>query len=134
LDDRPLEFWDLDEWRETVTPWPEAVKKAIGGNLRILQHGEMPASHCKTLQGFSIPLLELWHRSGQRVVCTVAYTDLVGLVHVLDAFMKDSKEGKKMRKSDAERIEKRAKALKHRMDDLKQSMAGSAAPGRKIVH
>ena len=39
---------------------------------------------------------------------------------MLDAFVKDSKEGKKMRPSVKDRIERRARDLKQRMDDLKK--------------
>jgi hypothetical protein len=133
VEDRPLEFWDLEEWQQIVTSWPEPVKKAIGGNLRVLQHGEKPASHCKTLQDFAIPLLELWHRSGQRVICTTEYGSLTSRIHVLDAFIKDSGEGKKMRKSDQERIERRAKQLQARMEELKKAMEQTQKVGR-IVH
>ena len=130
--DRPLEFWDLTEWQAIVTPWPDPVKKAIGANLRVLQHGEMPASHCKTLQKFPIPLLELWHPSGPRVICTAEYAGLTGHLHVLDAFEKDSKDGKKMRPSDRDRIERRAKELKKRMDALKKLSEQTHAVRKKL--
>lgn len=132
MEDRPLEFWDLEEWREIVASWPESVKKAIGGNLRVLQHGEKPASHCKTLQDFAIPLLQLWHPSGQRVICTTEYASLTGNIHVLDAFMKDSREGGKMRKGDRDRIERRAKQLQGRMEELKRAMEQTQRLGRKV--
>lgn len=125
MDDRPLEFWDLDEWRTIVTPWPQAAKDSIGGNLRILQHGDKPASHCKTLQDFPIPLLELWHRGGQRVICTTEYASLIGRVHVLDAFMKDAKDGAKMRPADKDRITGRAKALRNEMNALMKALKPS---------
>ena len=125
MGDRPLEFWDKAEWTAIVTSWPATVRKAIGKNLRVLQHGERPSSHCKTLQGFSIALLELWHRSGQRVICTTVYTELTGCIHVLDAFEKDAREGRTMRKADKERITKRAKDLKRRMDELQRAAAQS---------
>lgn len=104
-----------------MTPWPKAVKKAIGANLRVLQHGERPASHCKALRDFAVPLLELWHRSGQRVICTTAYSGESGRIHVLDAFVKDSGDGRKMRRTDKERIELRAKELKNRMDEVERT-------------
>jgi hypothetical protein len=131
-EDRPLDFWDLDEWQTIVTPWPDSVKKAIGGNLRVLQHGEMPASHCKTLQGFPIPLLELWHRSGQRVICTTEFASLTNRIHVLDAFMKDSRERRRMRQSDKARIERRARDLKQRMEALKKSVEQTEMVRRKV--
>lgn len=133
-EDRPLEFWDKEDWQAIVTAWPLAVKKAIGASLRVLQHGEKPDSHCKTLQDFPIPLLELWHRSGQRVICTTEYANLTGRIHVLDAFEKDSREGKKMRQSDKDRIERRAKELKQRMEALKKSTERSQAAGKTKLH
>jgi hypothetical protein len=120
VEDKPLEFWDKDEWMTIVAPWSDSVKRAIGSNLRVLQHGEKPASHCKTLRDFPIALLELWHPSGARVVCTTEYASLSNYIHVLDAFVKDSKEGKKMRPGVKDRIERRARDLKQRMDDLKK--------------
>jgi len=125
--DRPLEFWDKDEWMAIVTPWPVSVKKMIGANLRVLQHGERPSSHCKTLNDFPLPLLELWHRSGQRVICTTEYAELTGHIHVIDAFEKDSREGRKMRTTDKKRIMDRANALKRRMEDLNRSMKRTRA-------
>jgi len=65
-------------------------------------------------------LLELWHPSGARVVCTTEYASLSNYIHVLDAFVKDSKEGKKIRPRVKDRIERRARDLKQRMDDLKK--------------
>ena len=121
MEDRPLDFWDIDEWRAIVAQWPETAKKSIGSNLRVLQHGEKPASHCKTLQDFPIALLELWHACGARVICTTDYASLTNNIHVLDAFMKDSQAGKKMRQADRERIERRATDLKKRMVELKKS-------------
>jgi hypothetical protein len=129
LEDRTLEFWDDDEWNVIVSAWPKAVKRGIGGNLRVLQHGEKPASHCKTLAGFPIRLLELWHRDGQRVICTTEYASLTNHIHVLDAFMKDSAERRKMRQSDSDRIERRARALKKRMEALKATVARGRTSG-----
>jgi len=133
-EDRPLEFWDRDDWQTIVTVWPPAVRKAIGASLRVLQHGEKPDSHCEALRDFPIPLLELWHRSGQRVICTTEYANLTGRIHVLDAFEKDSGAGKKMRQSDKNRIERRAKELKLRMDALKKPTERSQAAGKTKTH
>ncbi len=73
-----------------------------------------------SLAGFDVPIRELWHRSGQRVVYCVHYAAVSGRIDVIDAFEKDSREGKTMRKSDKERIERRVAALKREMEELEE--------------
>lgn len=77
-------------------------------------------------------MLELWHRSGQRVICTTEYVNLSGRIHVLDAFMKDSVDKKKMRQTVRKRIERRAKELKIRMDALKRVSDETESVRRKL--
>lgn len=115
---RPLEFWDYDEWTSITKHWPKAVRKGFGRKLRVVQLGEQPQSNAKPLKGFAFSLWELWHRDGQRVIYTTVYVTLTGRIHVLDAFEKDSADGKKMRKTDKMRIEGRVTRLKTEMDRL----------------
>ena len=120
--ERDLDFWDEDEWREIVGHWPAAVQRGFASRLRTVQLGEFPQSRDKPLKGFAIPLREMWHRDGQRVVYTVEYATLNNRVYVIDAFEKDSGDGKEMRTSDKSRIEARAKAYKAEMEALKLSL------------
>ncbi len=119
MPERHLEFWNEDEWRKITARWLDPIKRGFATRLRVVQLGGQPASRAKPLAGFAIPLWELWHRDGQRVIYTVEYADLTNCVNVLDAFEKDAGKGKKMRISDAARIKARVAALKLRMDDLK---------------
>lgn len=118
MGERRLHFWDDDEWRAVTESWPLAVQRRFASQLRIVQHGAQPASHAKPLTGFAIPLWELWHRDGQRVVYTVHYASSTGRIDVLDAFEKDSRHGRKMRTNDRERIIGRVARLKREMDEL----------------
>jgi phage-related protein len=126
---RELEFWDDEEWKSLVTTWPKAVRKSFGARLRTVQNGSQPTTGAKPLGGFAISLWELKHRGGQRVVYTVAYTQISNCVHVLDAFGKDAREGSEMRKSDKKRIEGRVAQLKARMERL---VAENRAKSRKL--
>lgn len=128
--ERDLEFWNEDEWADTICGWPSAVQSGFASRLRIVQLGGFPTSRDKPLKGFSISLREMWHRSGQRIIYTVEYAALTNRVHVLDAFEKDAREGSTMRTSDKKRIETRVKRLKAEMDSLKLSMA-NADRGRR---
>jgi len=110
MTDRELDFWDGDgrAFRETVKGWPDAVKKAIGGDLRRVQRGEEPL-HGKPLKGFAVKAYEVKHRGGARVVYSVAFVEISGRVFIVDAFMKDSRDGNEMRIDDKKRIEDRLK-------------------------
>lgn len=130
MHERNLEFWDEDQWRAITSSWPEAVQRGFAARLRIVQHGGYPPSRDKPLKGFAIPLREMWHRAGQRIVYTLEYVTLTNLIHVLDAFEKDSKKGKKMRAGDKARIEARVRMLKGEMDKLKALLA----TGRQSLH
>jgi phage-related protein len=83
LTDRKLNFWDESEWRKTVVGWPPAVRRGFAKRLRVVQLGGQPQSHAKPLSGFDIPIWELWHRDGQRVVYTVHYAAISGRVDIL---------------------------------------------------
>jgi len=118
LAERRIEFWDEDSWNAITSRWPAAVRRGFATRLRVIQQGGQPHSHAKPLTGFAISLWELWHRDGQRVVYTVEYSLLTGTVYVLDAFAKDSRDGKTMRKSDKARIERRAADYKKKVDRM----------------
>lgn len=118
--ERRVNFWDEDEWRKIIVRWPSAVQRGFAKRLRVIQLGGQPTSHAKPLSGFEVPIWELWHRSGQRVVYCVHYASISGCVEVLDAFEKDSGEGRTMRTSDKERIARRVAALKREMEELQK--------------
>jgi len=118
LRERELEFWNEDQWEEIVSGWPDAVRRGFASRLRVVQLGGYPPSRDKPLKGFAIPLREMWHRDGQRVVYTTEYAALTNRVHVLDAFEKDSRENSTMRTSDKKRIEARVRVLKAEIDAL----------------
>jgi len=120
LQERPLEFWDQAEFSRIVREWPDTVRRQFGNDLRIVQLGGHPGSNAKPLKGFAIPLWELKHREGQRIVYCTHYATLSGKIFVLDAFEKDSRDGSTMRTSDKDRIERRAKELTDKMDALKK--------------
>jgi len=122
LEERPLHFWDDKEWSEITDTWPSAVKKGFARRLREVQLGDQPSSNAKPLSGFGIPLWELWHRRGQRVIYSTHYASLTGQIEVLDAFEKDSRHGRVMRTSDKDRIEARVAALKGEMEDLTKAL------------
>jgi phage-related protein len=114
--DRELDFWDEDQWKAIIKDWPKSVKKTLGSRLRVVQKGKQPESGAKPLSDFKLAVWELWVRSGQRVIYTTAYAQVNDCVYVLDAFEKDSREGRKMRKSDRKRIEGRVTRLKEQID------------------
>ena len=118
MKDRELDFWDEDEWKVIIRAWPKSVRRTFGSRLRVVQKGKQPESGAKPLSDFKISVWELWVRSGQRVIYTTAYAHINDRVYVLDAFEKDSREGRKMRKSDRARIEGRVTRLKEQMDRL----------------
>lgn len=122
MQERDLEFWDEDDWKQITSTWPNAVNRGFATRLRVVQNGGQPTSHAKPLKGFAISLWELWHRDGQRVVYTVEYASLTNHIDVLDAFKKNSSEGKKMRTSDTVRITARVTALVRRMAELKAEL------------
>lgn len=130
MKDRELDFWDEAEWKAIIKDWPVSVRKAFGSRLRTVQRGEQPDSGAKPLKDFKITVWELWARSGQRVIYTTAYAQIDDCIYVLDAFEKDSREGKKMRKSDRKRIEGRVKQLTERMEKI----AEEAKARTQILH
>ena len=95
MKERILEFWNEDEWNAITADWPTAVQRRFAENLRIAQLGGTPESHAKPLKGFKVSLWELWHRDGQRVIYTTELVELRNCVYVVDAFNKDSREGRK---------------------------------------
>jgi phage-related protein len=115
LSDRDLEFWDDDEWTAFIQGWDEGLRTYFGSRLRTAQQGRLAETGVKPLQDFGIALFEIKHRCGARVVYTTEYATLAGCIYVLDAFMKDSREGKKMRTSDKTRIEARVSRIKQQM-------------------
>lgn len=118
MSERRLHFWNDHDWREIVAGWPEAVRRGFAKRLRAVQFGEQPHSQAKPLSGFDIPIWEMWHRDGQRVIYSVHYAAVTGRIDVLDAFEKDSRAGKKMRTSDKTRIKGRIASLKREMEEL----------------
>ena len=117
MPDRDLEFWDDDgeAFREIVRSWPKDVQVAIGTDLRRVQRREEPRNW-KPLKDFPVAAAEVRHKSGARIVYSVAFADVSDKVFVVDAFMKDSAEGSEMRAADRRRIEKRLKAYKARYE------------------
>lgn len=117
MPDRDLEYWDDDgaAFLETLRSWPKSVRVAIGTDLRRVQRSQEPRNW-KPLKGFPVAAMEVRHKSGGRVVYSVAFVQVTGKVFVADAFMKDSADGSEMRKSDRRRIEKRLKAYKARCE------------------
>jgi hypothetical protein len=128
LQELALDFWDEDQWRAITSRWPGAVNRGFATRLRVIQNGGFPPSCDKPLKGFPIPLREMWHRAGQRVIYTVEYTRLMNRVHIIDAFEKDSREGRAMRTSDKARITARARALKVEMERLQALTASRSRP------
>lgn len=126
---RELEFWDDDEWKAITAGWPEAVARGFATRLRVVQNGEFPSSCDKPLKGFDIALREMWHRDGQRIVYTTAYASTTNRIYIIDAFEKDSRDGRKMRTSDKTRIEGRIRTLKSQMDQLKAAEGRSTRRG-----
>ncbi len=115
-----MEFWDDNEWQTFLEDWPSELRTYFGSRLRTAQQGRMAESGVKPLQDFGIALFEIKHRSGARVVYTTEYATLAGCIYVLDAFMKDSRDGSKMRTVDKTRIKERVKQIKHQMKPLEQ--------------
>jgi len=113
MSDRDLEFWDATgkAFREIVNGWPANVRKAVGDDIRRVQRGDEPRNW-KPLTGFAVAAGEVRHKSGARVVYSVAFVKESGKVFIADAFMKDSREKSEMRKDDRERIKARLKRYK----------------------
>jgi len=118
LSDKDLEFWDDDEWRAFIQDWDHDLRAYFGSRLRTAQQGRLPETGVKPLQDFGIALFEIKHSCGARVVYTTEYATLTRCIYVVDAFMKDSREGKKMRTSDRTRIRARVKRIKEQMKPL----------------
>lgn len=113
---RELDFWDRDGFNQIVRGWPASVVRKFAQALSQIQGGETPPPKLvRHLKGFNISLSELKHRSGQRVVYTVAFANETDCIHIIDAFMKDSKDGDTMRRRDKERIESRVAQLQLRV-------------------
>jgi phage-related protein len=123
LSDKDLEFWDDDEWKAFIEGWSDYLRTYVGSRLRTAQQGRRAETGVKPLQDFGIALCEIKHRCGARVVYTTEYAELTGCIYVLDAFMKDSREGKKMRTSDKTRIKARVKQIKEQMKPLLEQEA-----------
>lgn len=122
MPDKDLEFWDEDgkAFSATVREWPKEVRSAIGADLRRIQRGETPRNG-KWLHRFCVSCAEVRHRSGGRVVYSVAFADMSGKVFIADAFMKDSSEGSEMRAADRRRIEGRLKVYKAKYERQRKS-------------
>lgn len=122
MGDRELEYWDDDgeAFSKIVRAWPQDVRLAIGTDIRRVQQGKEPLNF-KPLSGFAVAAAEVRHRSGARVVYSVAYANVSGKVFIADAFMKDSANGSAMRASDRKRIDQRLSRYKSRYASAKRS-------------
>jgi phage-related protein len=105
---RPL-FWEGSAKQDFVR-FPLPVQKDLGVALFVVQVGGTPSS-AKPWKGLGPGVYELVedHRGDTyRAVYTVR---IAGNVHVLHAFQKKSKSGKKTPKSDVDLVERRIKTV-----------------------
>lgn len=97
---------------EDLKDFPEEVQQVVGYALYLAQCGEKHPS-AKPLKGFKgagvLEVVEDFDRDTYRAVYTVK---LAGVVYVLHAFQKKSKQGIAMPKQDIELIETRLKRAK----------------------
>jgi phage-related protein len=105
---RPL-FWEGSS-KQDFMAFPPPVRKDLGVALFVVQIGETPSS-AKPWKGLGPGVYELVEdRRGDtyRAVYTVR---IAGNVHVLHAFQKKSKTGRKTPKPDIDLVERRLKAV-----------------------
>jgi len=103
---RPL-LW-IGSSKDDISQMPSAVKASFGYRLRKIQQG-MPAADVKALTQFGKGIFELreaYDTNAYRVMYVVA---LKKAVYVLHAFMKKSKSGIGLPKTDASLIRARLK-------------------------
>jgi phage-related protein len=108
---RPL-IW-VGSSKDDISALPGPVKASFGHRLRQVQNGETPLD-VKALSRFGSGVLDLRERFDKDAYRLMYVVNLKRAVYVLHAFMKKSKSGIGIPKSDAELIEvrlKRAQAL-----------------------
>lgn len=104
---KPIEF--IASARDDLSAMPDEVKRMFGFAIHMAQRGEKHQD-AKPLKGFSgagvLEVIEGYDGDTFRAIYTVKFA---GMVYVLDAFQKKSKQGSKTAKHDIERIKSRLK-------------------------
>ena len=92
--------------REDISALPAPVKISFGHRLRQLQEGKAPLD-MKPLPQFGTGVFELRERFDRNAYRLMYVLNLRKAIYVLHAFMKKSKSGIGLPKSDAELIQRR---------------------------
>jgi phage-related protein len=107
INTKPLEW--LGSSRDDLKQFPQEVQSDMGYALYIAQTG-MKHSSCKPLKGFQgagvIEIVENFNGNAYRAIYTVK---LEGVIYVLHAFQKKSKQGITTPKQEIDLVKKRLK-------------------------
>ena len=105
-DERPLEW--MGDSKKRLIDMPIDVKKAIGHELHLAQHGEMPP-HAKPFKGVGSGVFEIVKPFDTNTYRAVYAVKMGSRMYVLHAFQKKSKKGISAAQSDVDLIKVRYK-------------------------
>jgi phage-related protein len=97
--------------KEDISALPAPVKASFGHRLRQLQEGKTPLD-MKSLPHFGAGVFELRERFDRNAYRLMYVVNLRKAIYVLHAFMKKSKSGIGLPKSDAELIQRRVQSAR----------------------
>jgi len=97
--------------KEDISSLPAPVKASFGHRLRQLQEGKTPLD-MKPLPQFGTGVFELRERFDRNAYRLMYVVNLRKAIYVLHAFMKKSKSGIALTKSDAELIQRRLQSAR----------------------
>jgi phage-related protein len=97
--------------KEDISALPAPVKASFGHRLRQLQEGKTPFD-MKPLPQFGAGVFELRERFDRNAYRLMYVVNLRKAIYVLHAFMKKSKSGIGLPKSDAELIQRRLQSAR----------------------
>jgi phage-related protein len=111
---RPI-VW-LGNSRRNIQEFPPDVRKLMGDELQLMQHGGMPKD-AKPFQGVGSGVIEIALRHDGEAYRTVVALQLGRAIYVLHAFQKKSKKGIATPKHDVDLIKQRYKEAKELAGD-----------------
>jgi phage-related protein len=106
---RPI-IW-VGSSKDDISALPAPVKASFGHRLRQLQEGKTPLD-MKPLPHFGVGVFELRERFDRNAYRLMYVVNLRKAIYVLHAFMKKSKSGIGLPKSDAELIQRRLQSAR----------------------
>lgn len=101
----------LGNSRKNIIEFPEEVRKLIGGELQLIQFGNLPKD-AKPFKGIGSGVIEIALKYDKGAYRCVQAVQLGNKIYVLHAFHKKSKRGLETPKKDVNLIKQRYKLAK----------------------